>query len=168
MKNSNIKSIVVLTVICLVVVTLLAAVNHVTRPIIDKNALYAEQESLRKVLPDAKEFNALELEGAPETVTGLYEEKDGLGYAVTLSTVSGYSQNPMTFTIGITADGRIAGIEITNYSETKDFGSYPETFIGKDAELSGVDVAAGVTYSSEAFKSAVKDAFAAVGEVSEK
>lgn len=168
MKNGNIKSIVVLTVICLVVVALLAAVNHVTQPVIERNALLAEQESLRKVLPDSEEFKALELEGAPQTVTGVYEEVNGRGYAVTLSTVSSYSQNPMTFTLGITADGKIAGVEITNYSETKDFGDYPETFVGKDSALEGVDVTAGVTYSSEAFKSAVKDAFSAVEEVAGK
>lgn len=168
MKNTSVKSIVVLTAICIVVVALLAAVNHVTRPVIEKNALLAEQASLREVLPDAEEFKSLELEGAPETVTGLYEEINGKGFAVTLSTVSSYSQNPMTFTLGITADGKIAGVEMTNYSETKDFGSYPETFVGKDAGLEGVDVTAGVTYSSEAFKSAVKDAFAAVEGVAEK
>ena len=61
-----------------------------------------------------------------------------------------------------------AGIEITNYSETKDFGSYPDSFLGKDVSLEGVDITAGVTYSSEAFKSGVRDAFAAVEEVFEK
>ena len=100
-----------------------------------------------------------------ETVTGIYKETGGRGYAVTVETTSSYSQNPMTFTLGVSEGGKIIGVAVTNYSETKDFGSYPETFIGKDSSLEGVDVVAGVTYSSNAFKDAVKDAFAAVEEV---
>lgn len=168
MKNS-IKSIIVLPVICLVVAALLAAVNHITAPVIEKNALIAEQESLRVVLPGSEIFEELERpENIPATVTGIYREESGKGYAVTVETSSSYSQNPMTFTVGISADGKIAGIEITNYSETKDFGSYPDSFLGKDVSLEGVDITAGVTYSSEAFKSGVRDAFEAVEEVFEK
>ena len=55
MKN-NIKSIIVLPVICLVVAALLAAVNFITAPVIEKNAILAAQESLRVVLPDSGEF----------------------------------------------------------------------------------------------------------------
>ncbi len=166
--NKNIKSIIVLSSICLVVTALLAAVNHITASVIEKNALLKAQESLRVVLPDSEEFEELSLEGVPETVTGIFEEVNGKGYAVTLETVSSYSQNPMTFTLGITTDGKIAGVEVTNYSETKDFGDYPQTFVGKDAFLEGVDITAGVTYSSEAFKGAVTDAFTAIEEVTGK
>ena len=168
MKN-NIKSIVVLSVICVVVAALLAGVNYVTAPVIERNALIAEQESLRKVLPESEIFEEVELsKKIPATVTGVYREENGKGYAVTLETTSNYSQNPMTFTVGIDSEGKIAGIEITNYSETKDFGSYPDTFVGKNSSLEGVDIAAGVTYSSNAFKSAVQDAFSAVEEVAGK
>ena len=167
--KDNIKSIIVLPLICLVVASLLAAVNFITAPVIEKNALLKEQESLRKVLPDSGLFEKIELsDNVPATVKGIYAEEDGKGYAVTLETSSSYSQSPMTFTVGISADGKISGIEITNYSETKDFGKYPEDFIGKDSSLEGVDLFAGVTYSSTAFKEAVKDAFAAVEEVAGK
>ena len=167
--KSNIKSIIVLGSICLIVAALLAAVNFITAPIIERNAMIAEQESLRVVLPGSEIFDELELsEGVPATVTGIYEETGDKGYAITVATTSSYSQNPMTFTVGIDSEGKIAGIEITNYSETKDFGAYPDTFLGKDSSLEGVDITAGVTYSSEAFKSAVKDAFAAIEEVAEK
>lgn len=167
--KDNIKSIIVLPVICLIVAALLAAVNFVTAPVIEKNALMKEQESLRKVLPDSGVFEEIALsDDAPETVKGIYEEEAGRGYAVTLETSSSYSQSPMTFTVGISTDGKITGIEITNYSETKDFGKYPEDFIGKDSSLEGVDLYSGVTYSSTAFKDAVADAFLAVKEVAGK
>ncbi|MBR6676588.1 MAG: FMN-binding protein [Clostridia bacterium] len=168
--NKNIKSIVVLFSICLVVAVLLAAVNYITDPIIKKNALLAEQASLRVVLEGAEEFEELSLgEGTPATVTGLYKEINGLGYVVTVSTSSSYSQSPMTFTVGVTAGGKIADIEITNYSETKNFEDYPDSFKGLGgSEINGVDVFSGVTYSSEAFKTALSDALTTVEEVAAK
>lgn len=165
MKN-NIKSIIVLPLICLIVAALLATVNYITAPVIERNAILAAQESLRVVLPGSGEFKEETLsENAPETVTGLFTEVNGKGYAITLETSSSYSKAPMTFTVGIDAEGKITGVEITNYSETKDFGKYPDEYIGKDSSLEGVDLFSGVTYSSKAFKEAVGDAFAALSEV---
>lgn len=164
--NIGIKSMIVLPLICLVTVALLAFVNHITSGIIEKNAIKDQMESLKQVVPEAEDFDIVDLtENMAETVTGIYKETGGRGYAVTVETTSSYSQNPMTFTLGVSEDKKIIGVTVTNYSETKDFGSYPETFIGKDSSLEGVDVVAGVTYSSNAFKDAVKDAFAAVEEV---
>ena len=54
---------------------------------------------------------------------------------------------------------------MTNYAESKDFGDYPDTYIGQDSALGGVDVHAGVTYSSKAFRGAVEDAFAVLVEL---
>ena len=164
--NKNIKSVVVLFSICLVVAVLLAAVNYITAPIIERNAFLAEQASLRAVLSGAEEFEELSLpEGAPETVTGIYKEINGLGVVVTVSTSSAYSQSPMTFTVGVTAEGRISDIEITNYSETKSFENYPDSFSGLERSgIDGVDAFSGVTYSSEAFKSALKDAMGVAEE----
>lgn len=162
--NKNIKSIVVLFSICFVVAVLLATVNYITDPIIKKNALLAEQASLREVLKGAEEFEEMELsEKIADTVTGVYMEKNGLGYVVTVSTSSSYSQSPMTFTVGVTAEGKISDIKITNYSETKNFEGYPDSFAGLySSEIDGVDVYSGVTYSSEAFKAALGDALDAL------
>ena len=74
----------------------------------------------------------------------------------------------MTAVIGISEDGKITGIEIDNYSESKNFENYPETFVGKDSSLEGVDLYGGVTYSSKAFKEAVSEAFTAAEEVAGK
>ncbi len=162
--NSSIKSVVVLVAICFVVTALLAGVNFVTAPIIAEANEEAAKQSLFEVLPQAEDFTELSLpENAPKTVTGVYADTAGSGYAVTLDTSSQYSADNMLFTIGIDADGKIAGVTLTHYSESKDFGAdYPSTYIGKDASLSGVDTVAGVTYSSAAFKEAVADAFAAL------
>ena len=172
MKSSKdmkiyIKSVIVLGSICLAVAVLLAAINYVTAPVISENAARAVQESLGAVLAGAESFEEMELpEGAPDTVKAVYCDKGGKGYAVALSATSQYSGSPMTFTLGIGTDGKITGIKITNYAETKDFGaSYPETYIGADSALTDIDLVSGVTYSSTAFKEAVADAFEALASI---
>ena len=165
MKKDNLKSIIVLTAICLVVSALLAAINYVTKPIIEKNAFLKENASLAEVLPGAKDFEEADMPSdAAECVTGIYKESGGAGYAVTISTTSAYSGAPMTFTLGVGTDGKVTGIVMTNYSETKDFGAeYPESYIGVDADSAeDVDLVSGVTYSSTAFRNAVKGALDAV------
>ena len=146
MKREGPKSIAVLTGICLVVAVLLAAVNYVTAPIIEESAQSGAEASLYVVLPNAAGFEEEALTGeVPETVTGVYRDTGGSGYAVTLSTTSSYSASPMTFTLGVSTDGKITGVEMTNYAESKDFGDYPSTYVGQDSTLSGVDLYAGVT-----------------------
>lgn len=160
MKREACKCIAVLTGICLVVAVLLATVNYVTAPIIEESAASGAQASLYAALPNAAGFEEEALTGeVPETVTGVFRDTGGSGYAVTLSTSSSYSATPMTFTVGIGTDGKITGVEMTNYAESKDFGDYPSTYVGQDSALSGVDVFAGATYSSQAFRGAVEDAF---------
>ncbi len=171
MKNDSIKSIAVLGSICLVVAILLSVVNYITAPIIEAAAGAAASESLKVVLPDATGFEEVTIpEGTAETVTGIHKDQGGSGYAVTLATSSSYSQSPMTFTVGFGTDGKIVAVEMTNYAETKDFGDYPQSYVGADSALGGIELAAGVTYSSSAFKAAVEDAFAAliaIGGISE-
>lgn len=159
--KDNIKSVVVLTAICLVTAAVLAVTNFYTAPIIEENKAAAATGSLAEVIPGAAGFEELELPAdAPATVKSLYKEASGLGYVMLLETSSSYSQSPMGITLGFGADSKICGVMLTNYQETKDFGAdYPSTYIGQDSALGGVDTVAGCTYSSKAFKEAVTDAF---------
>lgn len=159
--KDNIKSVVVLTAICLVVAALLAVTNFYTAPVIEANKAAAATGSLAEVIPGAAGFEEMELPAdAPATVTAIYKETSGLGYVMTLETSSSYSASPMAITIGFGADSKISGVLLTNYQESKDFGAdYPSTYVGQDSALGGVDTVAGVTYSSKAFKDAVTDAF---------
>ncbi len=159
--KSNIKSVGVLSAICVVIAAVLAVTNFVTAPIIEKNKAAANDKALKMVMPDAKGFEKLSLDGAPSTVKELHKETSGLGYVAVLATTSSYSQGDMGIVVAISADGKISGITITGYYETKDFGkdTYPQTYIGADSALNGVDTFSGVTYSSTAFKNAITDAF---------
>ena len=64
----------------------------------------------------------------------------------------------MAITVGINKEGKVVGVKLTSYTESKDIGpDYPNRFVGLDASNVGeVDAVAGVTYSSNAFKNAVK------------
>jgi electron transport complex protein RnfG len=157
----NIKSVVVLTVICIVVSALLSVTNYYTAPVIEENKEAASQASLLEVMPDAAGFEEIALDAdAPSTVQHLYKETSGLGYVVTLATTSQYSSGDMGITVAISTEGIITGITLTSYYESKDFGSeYPQTYVGEDSALGGIDMYAGVTYSSTALKNAIMDAF---------
>ena len=156
---------IVLTSICLVVALALAAVNMFTAPIVEENNRQKEMESLRLAMPDGKDFTEVEGITLPDTVKSVYRESEGRGFVLLLSTTSQYtSGDPMNITVGIGTDGKITGIRLTSYTESKDFGkeTYPDTYVGKDESLDGVKLVAGVTYSSTAFREAIKAAFRAL------
>lgn len=164
-KREAIKSVVVLTVICAVVALMLSGVNELTAPIIEENQSKGEFDSFYEAMPDAEGFEEVSLTGLPETVKAVYKDTGNKGYVVLLSTRSQYTgTSNMGITVGIGTDGKIVGITLTSYTESKDFGreEYPKTYIGKDSALVGVDLVGGVTYSSAAFRDAVSDAFTAL------
>ena len=168
--NQSVKSVVVLFSICLIVTVLLSGVNFITGPVIEAHNEQVKFGSLYEVIPDAQGFEDVSDKAVlPATVTGVFQEKSGLGYAVTLSTTSQFSKDNMVFTVAIDAEGKIVAVKLTNYADSKDFGaSYPEKYVGTDASsVQGVDLVGGVTYSSTAFKNAVVDAFAALSAVKE-
>ena len=158
--------VVVLTVICVVVAILLATVNYFTAPIIEKEKERKVNESLYAVLEDATGFENITLDGnRPDTVVSAHKDKGGSGYVIVLETSTSYTSGAkMSITVGIGTDGVIKGVSLNAYSETKDFGkeTYPKTYIGltgDDIDTSNSEhLVSGVTYSSKAFKAAIKDA----------
>lgn len=162
MKKDNIKSVVVLFACCLVVALLLAAVNMVTAPIIEQNMQNAQFAALEGLVPNASYEEKTDLEGIPDSINGIFLDKNGGGVAIIFSASSQYSSSPMQYAVGIDMDGKIIAIKEISYMESKDFGNYPETFVGKEyASIDSVEAFSGVTYSSNAFKSGLKDAFTA-------
>ena len=165
--KENIKSVVVLTAICLVVAVLLAVTNYVTEPIIAANKAAKASGSLLQVMPEATGFENITdtLGELPATVKEVHKETSGLGHVMILGTTTQFSSDEMGITVAIGADGKISNILLTGYYESKDFGAdYPATYIGQDSALGGVDTVAGTTFSSSAFKNAVADAFTVLVE----
>lgn len=158
-----IKSILVLVSICAVVSTLLACVNYITAPIIKDAENKKSNAALLEVLPEGKSFEKEDLSKytLPETVKEVYKS-EGVGYVFKLET-TGYATG-LVFMCGVSADGKVVGTKIITSSETPAIGGAaldtvaPNT-VGKTLEdIDGVDTVAGATYSTAAFKSAIKDA----------
>lgn len=168
--NLSLKSLIVLLAICLVVGVLMAAINAITAPKIEEANKKAEQEALFAVLSGATEFEKIEGE-LPETVTALYRDKGGAGYAATLSAEGYDSATPMAIAVGFAPDGSILAVRVISANgETSGIGTkvtgedFLAQFVGKDASLEGVDTISGATISSSAFFDAVRDASEAVAK----
>ena len=172
-KKEFSKSVLALVAIVLVAVLLLTGLNFITAPLIAENGSAAAFAPLYDVMPDAAGFDQLydaadpgssALANVPASVQSIYGETGGMGYVLRLSTSEGYTKQPIEFTLAIDAEGKISGVELTAYPETKDMGkeTYPQTYLGQDSTLANVSLVAGVTYSSTAFKNAVADGFAAL------
>ena len=150
-------------VFALLIVFSAAAVglNFVTGPIIEKNNAARASGALAKVFPGGKGFEEVDLstlQDVADTVVSIHKETTGAGYVLNMSTTKGYTGNAIKLSFGVGSDGKIVGISLDDYPESKDFGAgYPATFIGQDSALGGVEIVAGCTYSSVAFRDAVAD-----------
>lgn len=170
MKNTSLKSIIVLVAICLVIAVAMAAVNVITAPRIEEQQKNAEQAALREVLPENGGFEKIEAAGLPKSVSAAYRDLDGDG-AVAMLSVKGYdSSKPMSVAVGFSLDGRISKVVVISASgETSGIGSkvadasFLALFEGKDSSLEGVDAISGATISSSALISAIRESFVAVG-----
>lgn len=173
--NEIIKPIAVLTCICLVVTALLAYVNTVTSPIIAEAEKKAAEQAMAEVLPDADSFEDIDvstLSEKPERVEEIHKASNGAGYVFMLTT-KGYGGD-MKLICGINADGSISECKTLSHNETSGLGSktaedpYRSQYEGKSSEsLSEVDAISGATISSNAYMSAIEDAFTAFEMVKE-
>lgn len=170
------KSIIVLTVICLVISAALAVVNSFTAPIIEAAGIERERLSRQQLLPEAADFEPLSAEGMPESVSGAYMGVDGSGEPVGYVFTAGNKGFDGTIVVmcAIDTEGKIAQVATIDVtSETKTLGgltaeeSYTSMYTGKDAALEGVDVISGATITSVAYETCVLDCFAAYDIVKE-
>lgn len=174
MKKGYVKSIIVLSVICLVIAALMAAINGVTAPMIEEANAKAEKAALFEVIDGAQDFEKIESEALPESVSAIYRETSDKGYAVMLRAKGYDSSNPIVIAVGIDAEGKLTKCHVVSCTgETSGIGTkvgtpeFLQQFVGKDKKLDGVDAISGATISSSAFISAVNDAFAAYETVKE-
>ena len=89
-KRPALRSVFVLTAICLITAAILGAINYVTAPIIEKAEYEKEQAALKEVLPSGENFTALDLStlSLNDKIKAVYSEDNG-GYAFKI-TVKGY------------------------------------------------------------------------------
>lgn len=179
MKLSVFLKSTAIIVIILVVFGLAAfGLNFYTKPLIDSHNAGAELAPLLEVMPEGAQFgadalvydsenaSASTLKDVPASVTKVYKEATGLGYVIRCQATSKYSTAPMVITVGVSADGKICGIQINEYHDSLDAAynittkapEYITSFVGKDSALADIGLVSGSTFSSQAFKSAVEEA----------
>lgn len=164
------KTLAILLVIVIVFGAAMFGLNFYTGPIIEKNNAGAEFAPLLAVMPEGAAFDGeakmdlTALKDVPASVLSVYKEAAGQGYAIRCTAESSYSTAPMEITIGISADGKICGVQIDSYNDSASFDfrakdpNYLGTYIGKDSALVDVGTVSGSTFSSTAFKNAVSEA----------
>lgn len=157
--KSSIKSIIVLVGICTVMTVLLALVNGITAPIIQENQDAAANAALLEVMPEGKNFEAVDLSAyeLPATVTQAHKEEGG-GFVIQLTT-TGYGNN-FVIICGVRADGTVSGAKCLSSTETLGKEkTYGENFTDKNAEqVAAVETISGATKTTQAYKDAIKDA----------
>lgn len=177
MKKFSSKEVLVpsvsLFVISLVVTLLLAVTNNITAPLIEKLSVETEIETRKTVLADASYFDdenkTVTLDGTEYTYcVGLDAEKNVVGYIFTTST-KGYGGEVKVMT-GISADGKVTGVEALSLSETAGLGmnaqkeTFRDQYIGKSGKIgvaknspkeNEIQALTGATITSSAFTDAV-------------
>lgn len=167
---------VVLTIICVVIVALLAVVNSVTLEIITKNQQAAASESRKVVVPAADSFEQITLDSeiaSTYSVVDIYKAKNHTGYAITVLS-KGYG-GEIKFMVGLEPDGKIIAVSVVEQSETPGLGAKiaednftnqyksktgGDLLVVKGAATSDKDIVAitGATISSKAATLAVNNA----------
>ena len=157
------KTFVILVVIVAIFSGAMYALNLYTGPIIEKNSAGAANDRLNAVLAGGTGYEDITatLNELPASVTTVYKETSGLGYAIICTAESSYSTAPMEITLGIAADGKISGVEINAYNDTESFDfrvkdpNYLASYVGQDSALADVGTVSGSTFSSTAFKESI-------------
>ena len=157
---------VVLLIICLVSTVILAALNIITKPMIEAKEREKVAESLRIVMPGGEFGDPEELGAdAPESVVAVYRDVNGKGHVVTLLT-QGYN-GEIAITVGVDAEGKIIKAVVTKQSESHGkagMENYTDRFTGCDAEgVEAAELFSGATISSTIIKDTVKDAMKVLG-----
>lgn len=171
--RETIKLAVRLMIFALASALLLAIVNELTKDKIAENTDNKINAARRAVIGDY-EFEDAGAEISELTyVTGVYAAKDAgatVGYVYEMQS-KGYG-GTIYLSVGITSDGEVSGVKVSNHVETKGLGTDAEAeFIGAFSGLvSGTDSAAdvdamsGATVSSGAVSRAVDEAMAHFAE----
>ena len=121
--ESNVKYIarlaLTLFVIAGVVALALAAVNMVTKPIIDQLNAEKTQQAIEAVLPGGFDEEITDYADATGLVSKVY--KGANGYALEVKP-SGFD-NTITMMVGVDNDGKVLGISIVSHTETAGLGA---------------------------------------------
>ena len=162
--TKSIKSVIVLTAVCLVMALALGTVNYFTASVIEQNEADRATIARQQVRPGAKSFEKVDLadyEGIPNTVTEFYTDDIG-GYVAVLLT-KGYKTG-LKIMCGVDSDGKVTGCVCLASNETLGYEKeYGNQLLGATLlDIDTVDTVASATLTTAAYRAAVKDALGTV------
>lgn len=166
---------IVLLAIAVVVAALLAVVNGITQPIIDRANAEKTQKAIELVLPGGYEEALTNFTDDTGLVSTVY--KGANGYAVEVTPIG--FDNTITMMVGVDLEGKVLGISIISHTESAGLGAvaaaktsagmaFREQFVGLSGSVSvskdggSVDAITNATITSRAICDGVNAALACV------
>ena len=133
---------VTLLLIAVVVAALLAVVNGITQPIIDRVNAEKTQKAIAIVLPGGYEEEITDYADASGPVSKVY--KGAGGYAVEVTPIG--FDNTITMMVGVDLEGKVLGISIISHTESAGLGAvaaattsagqaFRNQFVGQSGEV---------------------------------
>ena len=169
MKKGIFTSVLCLVLLLAVLAAGVYGVNGFTAPIVAENerlAAEAAAEAEKALLGDSEllydraDEAASTLAVTADTVQSVYRDATKETYLLRLETSEGYSKQPIKLLLTIDFEGKVVDLSIEENPDDKELGEeFPQSFAGQDSTLAGVELVAGVTFSSSAIRSAVNDGF---------
>ena len=157
MKNTNIlRSVLCLVLLLAVLLAAAWGVNAWTAPIVEANAKALLGDAV--LIYDSADAAASALTVSAGTVQKVYRDDTKQLFTIELSTSEGYSHGPIDLKLTVDFEGKIAALELVQSADDKELGpDFIPSFAGQDSALGGVELVAGVTFSSSAIRNAVSD-----------
>lgn len=169
MKKGIFTSVLCLVLLLAVLAAGVYGVNGFTAPIVAENerlAAEAAAEAEKALLGDSEllydraDEAASTLAVTADTVQSVYRDAAKQTYLLRLETSEGYSKQPIKLLLTIDFAGKVVDLSIEENPDDKELGEeFPQSFAGQDSTLAGVELVAGVTFSSSAIRGAVNDGF---------
>ena len=159
MKNNLTRTILALVLLLAVMAVATLGVNAIAAPIVEANRKARLGDS--EVLFDRADPAAAQLTVTADTVQSVLRDEGKQVYTLHLSTFEGYTKDkPIELTLVVDFEGRIVSLSVDSTGETRELSEdFLPGFTGQDSTLAGVQLVAGVTFSSSAIKNAVNDGF---------
>ncbi len=113
------------------------------------------------LLYDRNDPAAASIQVSAETVDSIYQDDTQQVYTLHLSTNQGYvKETPIVLTLVVDYEGKVVSLSLDRSGETRELSEdFLPGFVGEDSTLAGVQLVAGVTFSSTAIRNAVNDGF---------
>ena len=171
MKSNNVlRTALSLLLLLALMAGVVLGVNGFAAPRIEENerlaaeaAAAAEKELLGDsvMLYDRADPANSVLAVTADTVQSVYKDEGKQSYLLRLTSYEGYTKDtPIELILVIDFEGKIVSLELESSGETKELDpGFLPGFVGEDSTLAGVELVAGVTFSSSAIRNAVSDGF---------